>query len=187
MHNLLKDKKLQIGLLFIACLNFCPSFGYPLMIQMREILKIDKIFLGYLGAIGTVLGIIGYIIYYKWIYVFPTKKMLYFMVLFSAITNLFYLYIPNQWIILIYNILFGAFSGITFMIFLNFFIDIIPKGNEGLFYALITSVSNFTTKGGIYFGGIIYDYWGYSITVIFSAITTLLCLLIVPYLKSQKC
>lgn len=179
----LKNRRLIMGLVFIACLNFCPSFGTALMIKAREGLGVDKMFLGYLGAMGTVLGIIGYLLYYKWAYKFPMKQLLYFMVLFSAITNLFYLYIPNQWFLVAYNVAFGAFGGITFMTLLTFFVEIIPSGNEGLFYAMVTSVSNFTARGGSFFGGILYDKFGYNINVIVSSGLTLLCLVFIPFLK----
>ena len=178
-----KNRRLLIGLLFVACLQFCPSFGTALMIRVRETLMIDKLFLGYLGAMGTVLGVIGYFIYYKWAYKFPMKKLLYFMVLFSAITNLFYLYLPNQWVLLFYNLAFGAFGGITFMTLLAFFVKIIPSGSEAFFYALVTSVSNFCARGGNFFGGIIFDNFGYYVTVIVSTVATLLCLLLIPYLE----
>jgi len=179
----LKSPRLIIGLVFIVFLNFCPSFGTALMIKLRETMGVDKLFLGYLGAMGTVLGIVGYLIYYKFAYKFPMKKLLYFMVAFAGITNLFYLYIPNQWFLVLYNLLFGAFGGITFMTLLAFFLTIIPTGSEGLFYALVTSVSNFTARGGNYFGGLIYDKMGYNWNVIISSGLTLLCLGFIPFLK----
>jgi predicted MFS family arabinose efflux permease len=174
-----------MGLLFVACLNFCPSFGTPLMIKIRESLGVDKMFLGYLGAMGTVLGVIGYFIYYKWVYKFPMKKLIYFMIVFTAVTNLFYLYIPNQWILLTYNLIFGAFGGITFMTLLAFFVKIIPTGGEGFFYALVTSVNNFAARGGNFLGGYIYDKTNYNTTVIVSTVFTLFCLLLVPLLKIE--
>lgn len=184
------NKRLLIGLLFIACLQFCPSFGTALMIKVREGLHVDKMFLGYLGAMGTVLGVIGYFIYYKWAYRLPMKNLLYFMVLFSALTNLFYLYLPNKWVLMSYNVAFGAFGGITFMTLLAFFVKIIPKGSEAFFYALVTSVSNFCARGGNFLGGVIYDNTNYATTVIVSSVFTLLCIFFIPYLiieKEKKC
>jgi MFS family permease len=182
----LKNKKLIMGLTFIACLNFCPSFGTALMIKARETLLIDKMFLGYLSAMVTVLGIIGYLLYYKWAYKFPMKKLLYFMVLFTTITNLFYLYIPNKWFLVTYNIAFGAFGGITFMTLLAFFVKIIPSGSEGLFYALVTSINNFCARGGSFFGGVIYDKFGYNTNVLISSGLTLLCLWFIPRLQIKE-
>jgi predicted MFS family arabinose efflux permease len=111
------------------------------------------------------------------------KKLLYFMVLFSAITNLFYLYLPNQWFLAAYNLAFGAFGGITFMTILAFFVKIIPTGSEAFFYALITSVNNFCARGGNFVGGMIYDKFGYNVNVIVSTVLTLLCILFIPKLQ----
>jgi len=180
------NKRLLMGLLFIACLQFCPSFGTALMIKVREVMHVDKMFLGYLGAMGTVLGVIGYFIYYKWAYKFPMKKLLYFMVLFSGITNLFYLYLPNKWFLIAYNIMFGAFGGITFMTLLAFFVKIIPSGSEAFFYALVTSVSNFCGYGGSFIGGVIFDRLGYNMNVIISSVLTLFCIFLIPHLKMEE-
>lgn len=181
-----KDKDFIIGLLFIACLRFSPSFGKALMVQMRETLMIDKMFIGYLGATGTVLGIIGYLLYYWKAYKLPIKKLLYFSVIFSALTNLCYLWIPNKWVIFTYSIIFGAFDGICFLTILAYMVKIVPVGNEGLFYAFITSINNFSARLGEIFGGIIYDNLGYSINVILASVTTLLCLIFIPKLKIKS-
>jgi len=180
------NKNFLIGLTFIACLQFAPSFGTALMIQLREKLLVDKMFLGYAGAIGTVIGLIGYILYYWKAYKYPLKKLLYFAIIFSAITNLFYLYLPNKWIIIVYNIAFGAFGGIAFLSIMAFMAKIIPQGAEGLLYALATSVNNFAGSLSSPVGGWIYDHYGYSITVVISTFFTLACLLFIPKLKINE-
>jgi len=192
VKNVFKDIKKAINpqillcLVFIACFQLCPSFGTALMIRARETMGVGKMFLGYLGATGTVLGLVGYGLYYWRFHRFPIKNLLYFMVIFSAFTNLFYLYIPNQWYLLAYNVAFGAFSGITFLTILSFFARIVPKGYEGMIYALITSVSNFCARGGSWLGGTIYDKFGYNTNVIVSTVLTLLCLFFIPKLKIKE-
>jgi len=178
-----KNKSFIVGILFIAFLRFSPSFGNALMIRMREQMNIDKMFIGYLGATGTVLGLIGYALYYWKAFKIPMKKLLYFAVLFSGLTSLCYLWIPNKWTIFSYNILFGAFDGIAFLAILAFMARIVPTGSEGLFYALVTSVNNFAARLGGFAGGIIYDKLGYNANVIIAAITTFCCLAFIPYLK----
>ena len=182
----LKNKQIALSLLFIACLQMCPNFGLALRIRAREGLMVSKMFLGYLGATGTVLGIIGYMLYYWKFHKFPMKKLLYFMVIFSAVTNLFYLYIPNQWFLFGYNIAFGAFSGITFLTLLAFFASLVPKGSEGMIYAVVSSISNFCAKGENWFGGMIYDNWGYNTNVIISTLLTLACLCFIPKLRIKN-
>ena len=178
----LKNKEFIIGLVFILLLKFSPSFGTGLMITMRENLHIDKMFMGYLGMTGTVLGIVGYILYYAYFHKINLKKMLYVTIALSALMNLCYLYIPNKEIIMLYNVMFGAFDGIAFLTIMSFMVQIIPKGSEGLMYALVTGVSNFSGRLSGVFGGFIYDNWGYTMNVILASITTLLCLFMIPKL-----
>jgi MFS family permease len=175
-------KEFVLCLAFIACFQMCPSFGTALMIKCRESLGVDKMFLGYLGATGGVLGIAGYLLYYWKFHKINIEKLLYFMIVFSAITNLFYLYIPNKWYLVGYNLAFGVFSGITFLTLLAFFARIVPKNSEGMMYAFVTSISNLCGRGGSWAGGVIYDHWGYNMTVIVSTVTTVLCLFFIPLL-----
>lgn len=182
----LKNKYFLVGLIFILCLQFSPSIGIALMIKMREGLGIDKMFIGYLSATGTVLGLLGYIIYYWKCWKISMKKLLYFTVAFSGLTNLFYLWIPNKWIILSYNVIFGALGGICFLTLLAYMAQIVPVGAEGLFYALVTSVNNLAARLGSIVGGIIYDNFGYNINVVVASVTTLLCLFFIPYLKTEN-
>ena len=190
--NFFKDIKKALNpqlifcLLFIACFQLCPSFGTALMIKARETLMVDKMFIGYLGATVTVLGIIGYILYYWKFHKFNMKKLIYFMVIFTGITNLFYLYIPNKWFLIGYNVIFGAFSGITFLTLLAFFASIVPKGMEGMIYALVTSISNLCVKGGSWIGGTIYDNFGYNTNVLVSTLLTFACIFFIPKLQIGK-
>jgi predicted MFS family arabinose efflux permease len=181
--KLFKSRNFLIAIAFVALLQLSPSFGTPLMIYARETLHVNKMFLGYLGATGEVLSIVGYLIYYRYCQKFDLFKMLQFMIIGTVITNLFYLYIPNQWFLLAYNIAFGAFNGMCFLILLNFFVQLVPKNSEGFFYSCLTGISNLCGNGSGVLGGYIYDKWGYSATVIVASLTTTCCLLIIPYLK----
>lgn len=183
--KIFKDKQILLSLLFIVCLQLCPSFGSALMDKVRS-MGVSKMYLGYVGASSTVMGLIGYVLYYWKAYKFEMKKLLIFMVIFSALTNLFYLYIPNKEILIFYNVLFGAFSGITFLTLLRFFTTLIPKGSEGITYAIITSISNFAGRGSNLLGGYIADTFGYEATVIISTILTMVCLFFIPKLNLTK-
>lgn len=179
----LKNKQLLLALAFVGCLQLSPSFGLALMDMARDELGASKMFMGYLSATGTVLGVTGYMLYYWKFHKFPLKKLLYFMIIFSAFTNMFYLYVPSKWFLVGYNLAFGTVSGIAFMALLAFFAQIVPKGNEGAFYALVTSLSNLCAKGGNWIGGAVCDAYGYNTTVIISTLFTLACLFFIPKLK----
>jgi len=178
-----KNKEFLWGLVFIACLQLTPSFGTGLMAQMREVIGVSKMFVGVLGSVGTVFGLFGYILYFKWGNKFKLKQLLIFSIIFSAITNMFYLYIPTQWHIMVYSVLFGAFSGVSFMAIMKFMTSIIPEGNEGMIYACVASLSNLCGNGSGILSGIIYDKFGYFMAVWISTIFTVLCLFIIPKLK----
>jgi MFS family permease len=182
----LKNKAFIIGIIFIAFLRFSPSFGTALMIQMREHMGIEKMFMGWLGATGTVLGLLGYVLYYWKAHKYSLKGLLYFTVIFSALANLCYLYIPTKWHILGYSIAFGAIDGICFLAVLAFMAKIIPVGAEGLFYALITSINNFAGHLGGVIGGVIYDHFGYASNVWVASLTTLMCLAFIPFLFQTR-
>ena len=184
--KLFKSPEFLIAILFIAFLQLSPSFGTPLMIYARENLHVNKMFLGYLGATGEILSIVGYLLYYRYCQKFNLFKMLKFMIIGTVITNLFYLYIPNQWFLLGYNIAFGAFNGMSFLILLNFFVQLVPKNSEGFFYACLTGISNLCGNGSGVLGGIVFDHFGYSATVIVASATTACCLFIIPFLKGDK-
>lgn len=185
----LKNKEFVLGILFIFFLRFTPSFGTALTIQMRETLHVDKMFIGYLGAVGTILSIIGYALYYWKGYKINLRKMLYFTLIYSALTTLCYLYLPNKWAIMIYTVAFGAIDGMCFLAILSFIAKIVPIGYEGMSYAIVTSINNLSAHFGGVFGGIIYDNFGYTCNIIVASITTLLALFFVPYLiiKEKTC
>ena len=184
--KLFKSRNFLTAILFVAFLMLSPSFGTPLMIYARETLHVNKMFLGYLGATGEVLSIVGYLLYYRYCQKFDLFKMLQFMIIGTVITNLFYLYIPNQWFLLGYNIAFGAFNGMSFLILLNFFVQLVPKNSEGFFYACLTGISNLCGNGSGVLGGMVFDHFGYSATVIVASATTACCLFIIPFLKRSK-
>jgi len=178
-----KNKQLWLALAFLFCYYLSPSFGIPLMVKMREVLHIDKMFIGVLGTVGTVFGLIGYALYFFKVHKFDLKRMLYFMVIFSTIATLFYLYIPNQWVLLTYNIIFGTVGAILHLILLAYCAKITPAGAEGFTFAGITSVLNAGMMGSSALGGFLYSKIGYSNLVILSALMTLICILFIPHLK----
>jgi len=181
-----KQKDFLLGLCFIILLRFKPSFGTGLMIKCREELYIDKMFIGYLGALGTFISIIGYGLYYWKAHKIPLKKLLYFSIIFTGLTNIFYLYIPNQWYLVYYSLLFGAFEGIAFLSVMAFMVKILPQGSEAIFYAVVTSANNLASRLGITAGSFIYDAYGYNVNVIVSTICTFLALFFIPFLKCEN-
>jgi len=179
------DKRLLFGAIFLYCLYAPPSFGTPLMVQMREVLYIDKIFIGILGTAPSATAILGYLVYFKWGFKWNMKKKLYWCIAFGVISSLFYLYIPNQWVLLSYGIVFGLFNGIIHLTILSYAVKIVPKGSEGFIFAGMMSVLNFGTQTSISLGGLLYKPLGYNGLVILSACFMIIPLMFMKYLKKN--
>jgi len=181
--QVLFNKELLLPMAFLFCYFLTPSLGTPLMVQMREVLHMDKMMIGFLGSVGTVFGLIGYLLYFFKFYKFDLKKLLYFSVGFGAFSTLWYLHIPNQWWLLGYNVILGTVGAISHLVILAYVAKLTPKGYEALVFAGLCSVLNLGSMGSGFIGGLLYDMVGYNALVIVSAVFTLLCLFFIPKLK----
>lgn len=180
------NKTLAVPMLFLFCYFLSPSFGVPLMTQMREVLHMDKMMIGFLGSVGTVFGLIGYLLYFFKFYKYDMKKLLYFSVGFGAFSTLWYLWIPNQWWLLGYAIVLGTVGAISHLVILAYVAKITPKGYEALVFAGLCSVLNLGSMGSGYIGGFLYDSIGYNALVVISALFTLMCLFFIPKLQLKE-
>ena len=180
------NKALAVPMLFLFCFFLSPSFGTPLMVQMREVLHMDKMMIGFLGSVGTVFGLLGYLFYFFKAHKYNLEKLLYFSVLFGGFSTLWYLWIPNQWWLLAYNIILGSIGAISHLVILAYVAKLTPKGYEALVFAGLCSVLNLGSMGSGYLGGFLYDIIGFNSLVILSAILTFLCIFFIPYLNLNK-
>ena len=180
------NKTIAVPMLFLFFYFLSPSFGTPLMVQMREVLHMDKMMIGVLGSVGTVFGLLGYLFYFFKGYKYDLKKLLYFSVAFGTFSTLWYLHIPNQWWLLTYSVILGSVGAVSHLVILAYVAKITPKGYEALVFAGLCSVLNLGSMGSGYLGGFLYDLIGFNWLVIISALFTFLCLFIIPYLKLDK-
>lgn len=181
-----KDKRLILGALFLYALYLPPSFGTPLMAYMREVMHIDKMFIGLLGTLGTATEVLGFLVYLKWGYKWNMYKKLYACIALSGLSAFAYLYIPNQWWLLAYGLIFGGLVGIVHLTILSYAAKIVPKGSEGFIFAGLMSVLNFGSQSSLWLGGILYGPVGFKGLVILSGIVTLLPLAVVHLLRRAE-
>jgi len=180
------DKRLVLGALFLYALYLPPSFGTPLMAYMRETMHIDKMFIGLLGTIGTATEILGFLVYLKWGYKWNMWKKLYACIALSGISAFAYLYIPNQWWLLAYGMIFGGLVGIIHLTILSYAAKIVPKGSEGFIFAGLMSILNLGTQTSITLGGLLYEPLGFRGLVILSGIVALLPLAVVHLFRTTE-
>lgn len=185
LAGLLKDKQLLLAMLFLFLLWFSPSFGVPVSFKMRDELHFSKIMMGFLGTLGGACSILGAVWYWKVGKQINLKKWLYISTIFSAVATFAYLYLTPTSIV-IYTVLFGIASMATQLIIMDFCARICPEGKEATTFALIMSVLNFGTFSSGIVGGKLHEWVGYQGLVVISGVTTLLCVLLIPYLKISR-
>jgi MFS family permease len=181
-----KDKRLILGALFLYALYLPPSFGTPLMAYMREVMHIDKMFIGLLGTLGTATEVLGFLVYLKWGFKWDMYKKLYWCIILSSISSLAYLYIPNQWWLLMYGMVFGGLVGIIHLTILSYAAKIVPKGSEGFIFAGLMSILNLGSQTSITLGGLLYGSLGFHGLVVLSGIVSLLPIFVVHLLRKQE-
>jgi len=181
-----KDKRLLLGACFLYALYLPPSFGTPLMAYMRETMQIDKMFIGLLGTLGTATEILGFLVYLKWGHKWEMYKKLYVCIALSGASAFAYLYIPNQWWLMVYGLIFGGLVGIIHLTILSYAAKIVPKGSEGFIFAGLMSVLNLGTQTSITLGGLLYGTFGFHGLVILSGIVSLLPLLAIRFLRRTE-
>lgn len=181
-----RDKRLILGALFLYALYLPPSFGTPLMAYMREVMHIDKMFIGLLGTLGTATEVLGFLVYLKWGYKWNMYKKLYGCILLSTLSAFAYLYIPNQWFLLVYGTLFGGLVGIIYLTILSYAAKIVPKGSEGFIFAGLMSILNLGSQTSITLGGLLYESFGFRGLVILSGIVSLLPIFVVHLLRKSE-
>jgi len=184
MREVLKNRQLLLSMLFLFLLWFSPSFGVPVSFKMRDELHFSKLYMGFLGTLGSAFSILGAVWYWKVSKKINLKKWLTISTVVSAISTFAYLYLTKTSIV-VYTVLFGIASMATQLIIMDFCARICPQGKEATTFALIMSVLNFGTFMSGIAGGKLYDLVGYAWLVVISGVTTLLCLLLIPYLKIE--
>lgn len=181
-----KDRRLVLGACFLYALYLPPSFGTPLFAYMREVMHIDKMFIGLLGTLGTATEILGFLVYLKWGFKWNMYKKLYACIALSSVGAFAYLYIPNQWWLMAYGMIFGGLVGIIHLTILSYAAKIVPKGSEGFIFAGLMSILNLGTQTSIALGGLLYGSLGFHGLVVLSGIVSLLPIFVVHLLRKQE-
>lgn len=185
LKEVLKNKQLLLAMLFLFLLWFSPSFGVPLSFKLRDELQFSKLYMGFLGTLGSACSILGAVWYWKVSGKIDIKKWLVISTVVSGLSTFAYLYITKVSVV-VYTVLFGIFSMAVQLIIMDFSARICPKGKEATTFALIMSVLNFGTFLSGITGGKLYQMVGYQGLVVISGTATLLCLLLIPYLRIQS-
>ncbi|MEK6880907.1 MAG: MFS transporter [Nanoarchaeota archaeon] len=185
MKVLFTDRNLLIVGLFIFLYKLAPAFGTPLTFIMQDNFGWTKTFIGLLDTIGAGVGIIGALLYFKFSKQINMMKWLKVSVWVGAITTLAYLWY-NPVTAIIYDVVFNIIGMFVSLLLLDYAARNSKKGFESTSFALLCSASNLASTCDGFLGSWLFPIIGLQWLIVISAVSSFLCLLIIPYLKKDK-
>ena len=182
--GLFRNKILWSAVLMIVLIGASPGFGTPLFLYQTETLGFDAKFLGMMGLIAAVAGMVGAFVYAKLCTRLPMVKLLITSIVVHGLGTLFYLLYKDR----TSAILISALEGVALTLAILPVYDLAargtPKGSEALGYAVMMSFWNIAVSLSNVSGSWIYEkfQWSFRDLVWLNSGTTLLVLLVVPFL-----
>jgi predicted MFS family arabinose efflux permease len=153
---------------------------------MKDTLGFTESLLGYLGAVNSVGLIVGAVLYGKWLDKFNLKKVLLWTILINAVASILVFAIVSPISAYILYFFFGVTFYVAWLPVLKMMAEVCPKGIEATLFALLASVMNLGKAASEYLGGQLFDLVGLNMLIWISAITTLITIPLIPYLKVAK-
>jgi len=184
MKKLFSHRHLLIVGLFIFLYKYSPSFGTPLFFIQRDSFKWGKVWIGALGSISTFFGIIGSLLYFKFSQRINLKKWLYFSVFLGALTTLSYLYYTPVTAV-VYDIAYSLMGMFIFLMIMDFMARNSAPGLEATSFALLCSFSNLALVASNFSGALLLPMVGLKWLIVFSALTSFLCLPLINKIKAD--
>jgi MFS family permease len=183
--ELFTDKRLLLVCLFLFLYKFSPAFGTPLSFIMRDNFHWSKQWLGTLDTISAGVGLLGAWAYFHWSKQLNLRKWLIASVFLGAVTTLAYLYFTPVTCV-VYNVIFSVMGMFINLLILDFMAQNTKVGLESTSFALLCSVSNLAATCNGFAGSFLFPIIGLQWLIIISAITSFLCLPIIPFLQGVK-
>lgn len=167
-------------MLFLFVWYASPSFSTPLFFYVKDTLGLSTTFLGLLGSMANLGGILGAFLFWHWLDKVSQKKLFTCLIFLSAaLSLLFYVVLGGISALFVY-FLNGAFGIIVTVAAMRLIVEVCPSGVEATTFALVTSVTNFSS--GVfaqYVGGQLFALIGYKPLILVNAAVGLLPLLLV--------
>jgi MFS family permease len=189
------NKEFLLIAIFLFLWNFSPSFGVPFFYYRVDELHFSKIFIGILASVAALGSALGAILF-KFISIKVNfKKLLIFSILIAGLGTFFSLiylapFIKNNELLakiisVADGIIWGSLGMIAFLTMLTFAAQKTVTMIAGTMFAFFTAVINLGTMTSQALGGFLYEKIGLAPLIIVSGITSLLILVLVPFLKTE--
>jgi len=185
LKELFTDKRLLLVCLFLFLYKFSPAFGTPLTFILKDKFMWSKQFIGTMDTVSAGVGLLGAWAYFHCSKKLNLRKWLIASVFIGAVTTLCYLYFTPQTAIA-YNVIFSVVGMFISLLILDFMAQNTKKGLESTSFALLCSVSNLAATCNGFAGSFLFPIIGLQWLIVISALTSFICLPIIPYLKGEK-
>ena len=192
LKNALAKRDIWLVALFLFLWNFSPSVGAPFFYYSVDTLKFSGSFLGVMQAVASGSALAGSLLYARYAEKFSMRKVIIFLVFAGVAMLLSYLiyFVPSvishtrflKVFAIVTKIPFGIADSIIFLTLLNLAAKTSPQDAGGTVFALLMSFYNLGLTGSSVLGGWLYPIFGLKILIVVSAVTSLVVLLILPYL-----
>jgi MFS family permease len=179
---LVKDKHLLLVCLFLFLYKLSPSFGMPITYILQDKFGWSQTFIGLQDTISACVSLIGAWIYFHYSKKINLIKWLTIFIFIGAVTTLCYLFL-TPFTYMLYNILFSMMGMFVTLLLLDFMAQNTKSGFEAMSFALLCSVSNLTATINGFSGSFLLPIVGLKWLIIISALTSFICLPLIPRLN----
>jgi MFS family permease len=171
---------------FLFLYFFSPGFSTPLYYEMTDTLHFSQAYIGILGAISSAGWIAGGLVYRRFLEQMKLKRLLNLSIVLGIVTTAAFLLLTDETTAAVLNFSAGFAAMIATVATLTLAADFCPKRSEGFAFAILMSITNFSTSLADNVGSFLYEYvFNSSLTplVIVSALFTAVAFLLVPLLR----
>lgn len=175
------------AIVFIGLFYFAPGFSTLQFYRQQDLLHLKTQQQGILTSIGAAGGILGAIVYFGIVRRFAMRLSLLIGVATSGLGTLLYLYYNSYQVAFPIDFQSGFFGAFAEVALIDLAARATPAGCEGLGYSCILSMRNISLFGADWLGSKLADerHWSWSTMVWLNAITTLVVLVLLPFMPRQ--
>ena len=190
-----KSPTLWFVAFFIACWQFSPHFGDPMLFHMRDTLGFSKSLIGWLGAFGAIAAVSGAWAFGRYFAdKVSTRTLLYWSGGLGVVGTLANLLLVSPTtgtpaVAIALTVVFGVVAQVAVLVVMNLAAENCPKRVEALAFACLMSVYNFANQGGQTLGSWLYEQkvnHDMSMLIWISAAFTAVCIVLVPFLPKSE-
>ena len=182
----LKLRELWLIGLVLFVYYFNPGLGTPLYYHMTDELKFSQQYIGILGSISSAGWIFGALLYRRYLKGITAKALLNFSIVFGVASTAVFLLLWNEALAAVINFFSGFASVIAFIATFSLAADYCPQRSEGFAFAMLTSLTNFTSALSDNMGSFLYEHLFHhqlNPLVVASTAFTAVAFAFVPFLR----